>query len=1184
MSANSNINNSANPWNGLRTYYEGEVIYGRSEEIHVLSLLILQNHQTVVYGRSGIGKSSILNAGIFPLIRKHGVFPVYVRFEHNVAVSYLDQIKNAISREIDKADGKIKITKRIDKTGEESLWEFFHRIDFHDEDGNMLKPMVVFDQFEEIFTLENNKDKVNLFFRQLADLINNVMPEELVDSGNYSISSQDQDASDDDMLDLGLDLFSEAKFSYKSESDYHLVFTLREDFLSYLERNTTDIPELKNNRYCLQPINDEQAAEIIMQPRPGLVDTKVAKLIIEKVTGEKDFEIDGIPEIQVDSAILSLYLSRLHDKMIAEGASKITSELVEAHSDNIIEDFYHDAISNLPKESVEWMEDTLINNDGRRDNRDRSTVIRGSGLSESQLDSLINDIKLLRQFSYGGDLRIEYIHDVLCPVIVERRRKRKEDQRVKAIEDKAKIERRKSRSKILAILLFFAVLVILVGGWLYRDYYLNEKPYEKFYREFSLIDGWPVGVGDELTSDQKKKTPLFYRLSKKGHKAGPFTDVEVMSSNSMLPSNVRIQNWPEICKDIQDHAGMSYNEILSKVKNIHFSAVDYGSKVEKMELKDENGNPLMLMSYFHLNDREAWLNFTNINGQPQPIRDNGIDRVKMSWDSIGRIEFQRYYTSAGVAKPIHEDKMIAGFLCKYPRHSLNTVDYYTLNIYGLPNTDLPYNLKRISTYNDTVVTSYFKVSSFDDYNMSEAIGDHGYSRVEAIGSKELLYIPNIKAPVASSITEYDRYGNPIKQTIMGAVNDSLPPIVKWDYKGNTGLLTKKQYLTIEGLPYGKIKDDIYKWEMDYDDQGNIISEQHFSKSCDIVYSHTKNSISKDNVKIITEILNDKRRSKYITIVDSISEFRKSTSYYGDNGIKINLKVPFWADDSVMCHIKVIEDYDNHRVFKYFDIDDEGIISPIETNVNEISGRSTSFCRYEYFDDNGNIINMEILDADQNIATRMMYFVQGGETIGRAVWGIDDTPVRCPRWEEEGFGYYKIYFSKDFDRTYVFLQPFDEWMNNSLFSIGSLNQKVTSLDLHGKSIQSADGSFIGKRSIYKSFTIPMFDLDDSASNIEMPFLHILSKESQLYKLGLKDGDRIIKIGSWHLGDSKEKFVKVWDSLMSGSESFDMDFLRPTADGFEKISRIVKGDPYSKLNSEYHFFNLSKSEKSFYEKNK
>lgn len=468
MTIGNNINDSHNPWNGLRTYSEGEIIYGRSEEIQILSLLILQNNQTVVYGRSGIGKSSILNAGIFPIARKQGVFPVYIRFEHNVETSYLQQIKDAILRETKKHENEIYINKLVEKSGEESLWEFFHRIEYRNKEGLQIKPLIVFDQFEEIFTLESNKNKVSKFFLQLADLINNVMPEDLSENVSMPKKQIEDNTGDSGTLDLGLEAFSSVSYSYKTNSDYHLVFTLREDFLSYLERNTTDIPSLKNNRYCLQPINDEQAAEIIMEPRPGLVDKSVAELIIEKVTGEKDFEINGIPEIHVDSAILSLYLSRLYDKMSALGESKITAELVETYGDNIIEDFYSEAIKDLPTESVQWLENTLVNDDGRRDNRDWSTILKESGLSAVQIKDLIYEKKLLRQFSYSGGLRIELIHDVLCQVIEKHRQEREEKRHLDEVRKKAKKDRRILLIKTISIAAAIIGAVIMLSVWWLR--------------------------------------------------------------------------------------------------------------------------------------------------------------------------------------------------------------------------------------------------------------------------------------------------------------------------------------------------------------------------------------------------------------------------------------------------------------------------------------------------------------------------------------------------------------------------------------------------------------------------------------------------------------------------------------------------------------------------------------------
>ena len=78
----STSGNSKNPWLGLKSYSEGKRLYGRDSDIDDLSQKIIYNTQTVIYGKSGIGKSSLLKAGIFPILRRNGFFPVYVRLVH----------------------------------------------------------------------------------------------------------------------------------------------------------------------------------------------------------------------------------------------------------------------------------------------------------------------------------------------------------------------------------------------------------------------------------------------------------------------------------------------------------------------------------------------------------------------------------------------------------------------------------------------------------------------------------------------------------------------------------------------------------------------------------------------------------------------------------------------------------------------------------------------------------------------------------------------------------------------------------------------------------------------------------------------------------------------------------------------------------------------------------------------
>lgn len=1199
-----------NPWKGLNFYTEGEILYGRNVEILSLSQYIFNNTQTILYGRSGIGKSSILNAGIFPKARQNGMTPVSIRLKHDNSNDYLKQIKDALSY-----GGLIakELLPAINNDGDESLWEFMHRHVFLNDKGEETVPLLVFDQFEEIFTLQTNELIKRDFFKQLGNLLNDVKPSYVVDHESrnrqqLSVSQETNVISSGAFKGLNIrlnlrknDAKQDTPARYIERPDYHIVFALREDFLSSLELYSASIPVMKDNRFGLLPLNEEQAADIIRLPQPGLVDDNVTKLIIEQVTGRTDFILDGIPEIEVDAAVLSLFLSRLYLKK-ADEESCITANLVNTSGDHIIYDFYVEAVSSdeskneiLSPDSILTLEDKLLTNEGRRNNVSRSDLI-SLGVTDKELRILTDKRKLLRQFHHGNDIRIEYIHDILCPVVKERKEQRellkqqkleherqeKEKQLIIA-EAEAHTQRIKHRNKRIIIWVSSIVSVIIVA-WAYYWYtkvYMPNKIHEKYYAEFELVNGWPIGI-DELSESERFKTPLYYKLSHAGVNTHD-TDVEVMSSNSMLPTTERI-NWVEKCEDPNDKAGTAFNDLLCKVKKIHFTAAETHNKVAQMELKDANDNLLMLVSYFHLNNREAWLNYTNTNGQSMPIRDNGIDRVKISWDTIGRIEYQRYYTSTGVAKPIHSDKNIAGYYRKYSKDNPNEIEYYTLNIYGLPNPDTPYNLKRIITKGDTLITAYYNVSSLEDSYPQETIGEHGYSRTMTIGNREYLYMPNVNEPVAICTTDYNRYGNPKKQTISGSINNGLPPIVEWEYKDNTGLLTKKIYLTKDLQPFGKDKEDTYKWVMQYDQDGNSTSELRYNKNESLIYSRIKNIIKNNGITIITETLYDHLNDEYVTKTDTVSYNRISTAYYGRNGIKLNQKVPFWAEDSVLCHNWIIETNGLTKTYKHYIADNLGIVSPLTTHIDSVSYRATSFLLLKVFDNNGNVKNIEIKDSEGTIVTRMMYFIQNGETIGRSVWGIDNNAVRCPRWEEEGFGYYKIFYSKDFDNTYTYLQPFDEWMNNSVFQIGTSYMRVKPLDLNGMLVSSSDNSFEGNITINRAFSLPIFSLDKSISDVEIPYLHILSKLSPLYAAGFKDGDRIIKIGSWQLGDSKERFSKEWSKLQNSPMEIVIKVLHPTNSGFTKFNKHIKCGNNSKLNAEYHFMNLSKAEKTFYENNK
>ena len=428
--------NNINPWIGLNSYQEGQILYGRSQEIQDLSMSVFYNRQTVVYGKSGIGKSSLLHAGIFPMARMRGCLPISVRFDHASEISYRQQLIQYITDAVLAAGGVMRDTQ-IDQDAPRSLWEFFHRMQ-PQKDGQIITPLVVIDQFEEIFTLTKNAQVVRAFFDELADLFNDMMPDYLQLHGALQKTKETGSIFD------GLQIKpSDSRFA--NEMSYHIVFVLREDYLSYLERYTAHIPALKQNRYGLLPITYRQAMEIITKPCEGLVSTEVADAIIRHITPDQDIN----DETPIDSAILSLFLSRLYEKK--KDDSFISMQLVKEQGETLIEDFYAEVVATINRKTVELLEDVLINTDGHRENVTIESLYNREGIEPSSVKAM-EHAHLLRIFSYGNVQRVEFAHDVLCPIIVRRRSERQNVARI----------RRTQRNGTLVMLASFVILFSLL--------------------------------------------------------------------------------------------------------------------------------------------------------------------------------------------------------------------------------------------------------------------------------------------------------------------------------------------------------------------------------------------------------------------------------------------------------------------------------------------------------------------------------------------------------------------------------------------------------------------------------------------------------------------------------------------------------------------------------------------------
>ena len=406
-----------NPWLGLASFTEEtrEYFYGREEETAELARRVQRKLLTVLFGQSGLGKTSILRAGLVPRLRDQGYCPIYVRIDYAPdSPEPAEQIKAAIAQSAHRSG---EWTRAGVAVAGESLWEFLHHRDdvLRDEHGATLIPLLIFDQFEEIFTLaqgdESGRARAQRFVAELADLVENRPPRTL-----EARLEADESAAE--------------RFDF-ARSDYRVLIALREDYLAPLEGLKGVMPSITQNRLRLAPMNGTQAMAAVQKPGRGLVTEEVAAAIVRFVAGGAEVE-----HAEVEPSLLSLICRELNDTRIAQGRAEISLDLVAGSHATILTNFYERALADQPPAVRRIVEDELLTDSGFRENVAEERIrqaFAAAGAAPDALATLVNR-RLLRIEERLDVRRVELTHDVLCGVVKTSRDLRKEREAREATE------------------------------------------------------------------------------------------------------------------------------------------------------------------------------------------------------------------------------------------------------------------------------------------------------------------------------------------------------------------------------------------------------------------------------------------------------------------------------------------------------------------------------------------------------------------------------------------------------------------------------------------------------------------------------------------------------------------------------------------------------------------------------
>jgi PKD repeat protein len=255
---------------GTRPFLEEDrhLFFGRDHEKKKLSNLIVLEKLVVLFGKSGYGKSSLLNAGVIPYLRhtKHH-FPIKIRLMPQEIESkglkkkpleilkdhLLPQIK-IIKNDLEQKSGvpcflaeKLDLPKLLPEDLTATLWYYIKFIQLTKQINEATT--LIFYQFEELFRYFDDSEQVK-FGRSIAVLLNSNPPDEVL-----ALISENIDSFTDQELD-----------QLYEPLNLKVVLSVASDHLSLLNKLKRSLPEIFKYTYELKALNKLQAQKALEGP------------------------------------------------------------------------------------------------------------------------------------------------------------------------------------------------------------------------------------------------------------------------------------------------------------------------------------------------------------------------------------------------------------------------------------------------------------------------------------------------------------------------------------------------------------------------------------------------------------------------------------------------------------------------------------------------------------------------------------------------------------------------------------------------------------------------------------------------------------------------------------------------------------------------------------------------------
>jgi hypothetical protein len=423
------------PYKGLQPYTEADraFFFGRERDAEIIASNLYASSLTVLYGESGVGKSSVLLAGVVPLLRQTPNVAVVV-FRQWQDTHFARMLRTEILKAVKEASGK-----DADVDFGLPLDEFLIAC------NRILRGPIffLFDQFEEFFLYHAPSGGAQGFDAEWA----------------RSVNRQDVDAN--------------------------FLISLREDSLSRLDRFRGRMPQLMGNMLRLKHLDEAAGRIAIRKPlekynelaedgqspveiEDALVQTLLSEIQAGRVTlgatgGQANTQGEAEKGAErIETPFLQMVLTRLWDEERNEGSSVLRQEtlnrlggaerIIRTHLDKVME-----KLSDTDRNVAAQLFRFLVTPSGSKIAHTTNDLISYAEMPPENVEPVLKllgspDVRILRPIApppgQSDGARYEIFHDVLAQAVLDWRTRYNQEQRRRAAERELKEERRRSEAKL----------------------------------------------------------------------------------------------------------------------------------------------------------------------------------------------------------------------------------------------------------------------------------------------------------------------------------------------------------------------------------------------------------------------------------------------------------------------------------------------------------------------------------------------------------------------------------------------------------------------------------------------------------------------------------------------------------------------------------------------------------------